>query len=203
MKTQRMLRPERRGLVYATLVFSLLVLAGVAWMSRVGGANVYERGERAVRSWFDEPEPWELARDTLSYEDKVTSGHASNGAVVGVPRLISGDVLEVNGTRFRLWGVRAVPGVYFCGTDGAQYSLGCGVRTEQAIAALTGGRMVACYERGVSIYGERMGQCFYMNLDLSAMLAEHGLARAVPTEVKQYTLRESFARSRGVGIWSR
>jgi endonuclease YncB( thermonuclease family) len=202
MKGQKVVRPERRGLVWATVIFSVLVLGGFGWMSQVGGGDVYERGQRAVRSWFNEPDPWEKTRDTLSYEDRVTSGHAKNGALVGVPRLLSGDTLDINGTRFRLWGVRAVPGVQFCGDASSQYKLGCGTRTEQAIPALTRGRMVACYERGKSVYGERLGQCFYMNLDLSAMMAEHGLARAEPNEVRQYTLRESFARSRRVGIWA-
>ena len=202
MKGQKVIRPERRGLIFAMVVFSILVVGGFAWMSQVGSADVYTRGERVVRSWFSAPESWERNRDELSYQDRVTSGHAKNGALVGVPRMLAADRLEINGTTFRLWGVRAVPGARFCGPSGPQFRLECGTTTEQAIPALTGGRMVACYDRGLSIYGEKLGQCYYMNRDLSGMMAEHGLARAVPSEVKQYTLREGIARSRRLGIWA-
>lgn len=186
-------------------IFSIAVLAGVAWVTKQdqGGDTPIElkdlspslpqfrsqgrsRSESAPRS------------QTSDGETRFTRSHRARGAVVGHTQVYRGDLISVAGTPFRLVDINEVRSYSHCGPS--MYSWPCGTTPMHALDLRIGDDQVACYNRGFNAQGEQLGQCFIENIDLGGWMVEHGMALPASNR-SDYNIKRSTARREGRGWW--
>lgn len=146
------------------------------------------------------PESSSPSQAALSPTDTLTYEHASRGAVIGYPRIIEADLIELNGTKLRLWGVDAPESEQWCTKNGRQWR--CGVEAQKALREHVAGNLIACYDKGLGEDDELvLGQCFLGHLDLNGWLARNGWAMAYRRATSMYSSRESMAKFQRLNIW--
>jgi len=181
-------------------MFAVLMMVGVGWVIRAGKLDQLARvmpqwSASGVASYF-------RSDKQLSPTDYETKQHEYKGAIVGPGEFLDGGRVRLGADEkiFRYWGVRTDDLAVVCSDN--RYHWPCGTRAQPALSSYVGGGLVACYDRGTSVRGERMGQCFRGVIDLGGMLVENGLAFEVASETPNYHIKQGLARSRHVGAWS-
>jgi endonuclease YncB( thermonuclease family) len=131
------------------------------------------------------------------------SGHAALAEVVGPPKIIDGDTLEVAGAVIRLHGIDAPELGQTCTIRGRAYD--CGRIARTALLDLTAGVAVSCRvpatEPGADAGEPRPGRCFAQGYDLSEGMAYTGWALAARQVSERYVVFEERARAAGRGLW--
>jgi endonuclease YncB( thermonuclease family) len=119
---------------------------------------------------------------------------AANAAeLVGTPRVLDGDTLEVDGARVRLLGIDAPER----GEPGA-------VEATSALLNIIAGREIACTDTGGRTHGRIVATCTVgKGSDLSALMVGYGWAAACAKFTPAYVGFEAAARERRAGIWRR
>jgi endonuclease YncB( thermonuclease family) len=197
MSRPRSIAPHHRGLISAVATFALLLFVGVGW---VIWANRIPALDREPTTYVPTPYATEGSGVPLSRVDEQTLGHQAQGALVGVPTVIGGDTIVIDGVRYRFWGVRAFSGYSHCGPN--PYGWACGTQPADALHAFTNGYLVACFDRGTGIDGQPVGQCMRGLLDVGGFMVSSGMATTVPQETRSYQLKLEVAKSGDQGIWS-
>lgn len=119
----------------------------------------------------------------------------------GVPRIIDGDTLDVDGRRVRLYGIDAPESAQPC-TDAQGREYACGQRATSALAGHINRRAVACEPRDVDDYGRVVAVCRLEGEDLNGWLVAEGLAVAYRHFSTAYAAEERRARAAGRGLWA-
>ena len=121
--------------------------------------------------------------------------------VTGVPRVVDGDTLVIQGERIRLHGMNAVESKQMCGDAGEQWA--CGQAATQAMARAVGGAPVQCQGQERDPYGRLVAKCWnQQGEDLSARMVDEGWAVAYRRYSMDYVQNEAHAKARGEGVWS-
>lgn len=121
--------------------------------------------------------------------------------IQGVPYVIDGDTLDIQGQRIRLFGINAPESKQSCGAAGEQWS--CGQAATQALRQIVGGQAVSCQVRDTDAYGRSVSTCVTRaGDDLSAAMVERGMANAYRRYSTAYVGLENQAKADGVGVWS-
>lgn len=122
--------------------------------------------------------------------------------ITGIPRIIDGDTLEVQGQRIRLHGVDAPELSQTCTRKGFTYH--CGAVTLVRLEALVSGRPVTCAPSGRDRYERVVARCYVgdPHIDLGGWLVREGLAVAYTKYSTDYLPQESVARGARLGLWS-
>jgi endonuclease YncB( thermonuclease family) len=116
---------------------------------------------------------------------------ADAAELVGTPRIVVGDTLEVAGTRVRLLGIDAPER----GEPGA-------VEATSALLNIIAGREVACTDTGARSHGRIVATCTAgRGGDLAALMVGYGWAAACARFTSAYVRHEAAARLRQAGIW--
>ncbi len=130
---------------------------------------------------------------------------ASAGVFAGVPRVIDGDGLEVDGRSLRLYGLDAPEiGQECIGGAGAPVTgaFDCGRWARDALVARIGGASVACTQIDLDRYDRPVVRCDLGGADLNAALVREGYALAYRRYSGDYIAAEEAARAARAGLWS-
>lgn len=201
--------PERRGLITALVVMSIMIFIGVYFIVKSSNVPLPERiaaqiqtpGLFAIPSFSSAKKETTATDKKLSHTDWTTQNHSKKGAIVGIPTFITGDYLRLQNKEFRLWGVNATTDYELCQANPHDWP--CGTTSRQALVLYTQGGLIACYERGVNAQGEQLAQCFRGDIDLNGLVVESGLGYALRSETTNYHLKEGMAKSRSAGVWNK
>jgi len=204
-------RPENRGLIIAVTLFGLAVLAGV---------HIVMTREKAMTDDGAELKP--LLPESIS---RITGGSGGaqaasrrrypgatlpetvwlemkrdQGAIVGQPEVVRGDLLRIAGKLVRLTGIDEVRGYSHCNAN--SFGWRCGTTPADALRIILGNRYVACMPAG---YNERREIVSTCNLpdgsDLSVLMLERGMATNATNRL-DFRMKENEARKSHYGYWS-
>lgn len=120
-------------------------------------------------------------------------------AISGPAVAIDGDTLEMTGFRIRLFGIDAVEGEQTCQRGGVAWR--CGEEARALLSDLVAGETIQCEQRDTDVYGRMVSVCRVGRVDLSAVMAEAGLAVALPQFSEAYVGHAERARAQGAGVW--
>ncbi|SFL20006.1 Endonuclease YncB, thermonuclease family [Methylorubrum salsuginis] len=123
-------------------------------------------------------------------------------SVSGKARVLNGDTLVVAGRVIGLYGV-AAPGLKQTCLDGKAQSYACGTVAAKSLAAHLREATVTCRVRETDDYGRAVSVCLRDKEDLSAWLAEKGLAMADRRRGQAaYVGAETLAWGKRRGLWA-
>jgi len=124
-----------------------------------------------------------------------------DAAYVGVTSVIDGDTIDIDGQRFRLFGIDAPESKQLCNNAAGQ-SYHCGQAAANALDKLIGRKTVSCVKKDMDRYRRIVAQCFGASQDLGAYLVGKGLAVAYVHYSQDYVAAERTARSKKMGLWA-
>lgn len=123
-------------------------------------------------------------------------------SVSGKARVLNGDTLVVGGRVVGLYGV-AAPGLKQTCLDRKAQSYDCGAAAAKALAAHLREATVTCRIRETDGYGRAVSVCLRDKEDLSAWMAEKGLAMADRRRGHAaYIGAETLAWGKRLGLWA-
>ena len=118
--------------------------------------------------------------------------------LVGVPRVVDGDTLVIDGVNIRLAGLDAPERAQECeDAGGATYA--CGRAATDYLRFLIDERETTCRGHGLDRYGRMIGACRANGVDLSEAMIRRGWAVAYLGDLDAI---EGVARERGIGMWA-
>jgi len=225
MSMAKNVKPQKRGMVAALVLACLFIFFGLLalrtrpalrqQMGQIisgaptadGGTNAGQSAQDVLGHIFSTP----TARDQTTTPpaadddvrqptaDRVTMAMASRGAIVGAPRLLSGNAVEVGGQAFTLWGIQIPSTNYQCTTGSRQWF--CGDEATKSLRDFIGDRKVGCYPKGQDLNGHAIGRCFVGYIDLGSHLVEEGWALQQPRITNDYNMVQELAKAHRAGLW--
>lgn len=115
-------------------------------------------------------------------------------------RAITGDVIELDGNRYCLFGVDAPDRGQHCALrNGKTYD--CSRIATTALMDLLAGAAVHCAPTGAKRMHCEVARCAADGFDLSGNMVHTGWALADPVEGESYLRKQELARSRRQGLW--
>ena len=127
---------------------------------------------------------------------------AAHAELAGAAVTISGDTIEVQGRRVRLYGVTAPGPDQLC--VGARAQWRCGMVAKRRLEQRIGSSSVTCREEGAARNGRVLGRCLVndgQGIELNRWLVESGWAFASGDHRQAYKEAEERAISSGAGLW--
>lgn len=131
---------------------------------------------------------------------KLSSDHSPSDSIVGVPRVVDGDTLEIANVKVRLFGIDAPEGRQLC-QDSSNQNYKCGDSATIELEKLIAGGQVSCEPRSKDRYGRTIAVCAFAGGDLGRELVLSGWAVAFEKYSRDYVKDESKAREQRVGLW--
>ena len=125
---------------------------------------------------------------------------AANNKVVGVPRIIDGDTLSIDGKRIRLHGIDAPENKQYCTKDGNSWH--CGRKATEALSRMVSGNMIECVWDKRDRYNRLIAICYLEDLNLNANMVKEGWALAYIRYSDDYVEQEQKAQKEFQGIWA-
>lgn len=113
---------------------------------------------------------------------------------------VDGDSLEIEGMRFRLFGIDALEARQTCTRRGEAWA--CGEEAAATLRGLIRNKTVSCDKKDIDRYGRIVAVCTADRRDLSQVMVSMGLAVALPEFTTDYVEWQDLARQRGLGIWA-
>ena len=111
-------------------------------------------------------------------------------------RVIDADTVDIDGTRYRLFGIDAPEANQTCRTWGRTWD--CGAAATEALMSRAGG--MSCESSGADRYGREIGVCSSGGQDLNAWLVANGWALAYRQFSEDYVSEEEQAQANKRGI---
>lgn len=119
--------------------------------------------------------------------------------ILGRPKVMSGDTLEIGGQRIRLAGIMAPVDGQSCRVGGRSYD--CHYISTTGLMDLTAGAVVRCLPQGQAPDGVLVAICYAGGYDLSEGMTYTGWALAYPRAGNPYLEFEEQARKGKHGLW--
>ena len=120
--------------------------------------------------------------------------------LVGKPRIIDGDTIEISGARVRLHGIDAPEVKQKCRKyEGAEYA--CGAMATFALAELVEEHRVKCVSSATARYGRKIATCYAGPVNLNLEMVRRGWAIVYRRYSALYSDIENQARSARRGLW--
>ena len=119
--------------------------------------------------------------------------------IIGQPRVIDGDTLEIAGQRIRLHGIDAPESKQLCRRNGERWR--CGKDATSALKAFLGSRPVSCEELDRDRYRRIVAKCTVGRIDIGRWMVSEGWAMAYRRYSTDYVSNEAKARTARRGIW--
>ncbi len=131
---------------------------------------------------------------------------AGQPEIVGLPRVIDADTLEISGQRIRLGGIDAPEMRETClRADGRRWA--CGQWATAQARALLEGQRLRCIDLGARTHRRVVGRCYLAGRDIAVLLIEAGAARPCLRHARDqgqdaaYTAAEARALRARAGIF--
>jgi endonuclease YncB( thermonuclease family) len=172
-------------------------------MSVVAGmTNVNSFCRRSVRHRNSVLHRFALAVTLSLCAGTVTAQHTSpKGTLVGIPHIVDGDTLIINGIRIRLEGIDAPETDQVC-LDAKAARWTCGIEARDRLKARVAGGELSCVDKGTDPYNRTLAICSLAGEDLNRWLVREGLALAYVQYSRLYVVSETEARHALRGLWS-
>ena len=126
----------------------------------------------------------------------------------GIPRIIDGDSLEINGHKIRLFGIDAPEKKQNCKKSflfifflNFHKKYECGLLATNKLKKLIGNNTVKCISESKDHYNRYLSICYLKNRDINSWLVKNGYAIAYKRYSKKYILEEQYAKKNKLGIW--
>src|SRR5262249_29312070 len=126
--------------------------------------------------------------------------HAQAAEISGVPRILDGDTVAINGMRVRLEGIDAPETDQIC-LDAGHKRWTCGIESRDHLVSFIADQMIKCVSSGVDRYGRALATCWLGTKNLNAAMVDEGWALAYVQYSKAYISNQERARTRQVGLW--
>jgi endonuclease YncB( thermonuclease family) len=126
---------------------------------------------------------------------------ALSADLTGIPRVVDGDTLVVNGIKIRLEGVDAPESDQLCLDEYAQRWT-CGITARDRLERKIGSNPISCSAIGEDKYKRTLAICRLGSEDLNRWLVREGLALSFVRYSHAYDGDEIFARENRLGLWS-
>lgn len=138
---------------------------------------------------------------SLVFAFSVTIALSANASQLsGIPTIVDGDTLDLQGTRIRLHGIDAPEAGQTCRKPG-KGTWKCGDAAIDRLAELSKGG-ITCSVSGDDVYGRSLAICHGPDgADINRMLVKDGFAWAFRKYSADYIAVEEHAKSKKVGIW--
>ncbi|MBF0424931.1 MAG: thermonuclease family protein [Magnetococcales bacterium] len=120
--------------------------------------------------------------------------------VIGVPRVVDGDSLVVNGQKIRLFGIDAWEHGQYC-LDTTRQLYPCGDMATAFLKGLIKTNPVHCQPLRHDRYHRLVSRCTLQGVDLGQVMVERGWAVAYTHYSKAYLPFEQSARAQRLGGW--
>ncbi|MCW0399248.1 thermonuclease family protein (plasmid) [Xanthomonas sontii] len=124
---------------------------------------------------------------------------AAAGAIIGVPQVIDGDTLQLNGQRIRLYAIDAPEIRQTCLHRTGEWD--CGNRAGLWLQQLIAGNEVFCTSQGSDRSGNVIASCMVGETDLGGAMVKNGWALAYRSVSKTYVIAETDAKRKRLGLW--
>jgi endonuclease YncB( thermonuclease family) len=123
--------------------------------------------------------------------------------ITGVPRVLDGDTIEIDGTKIRLLGIDApeTHPMQFC-LDPAGEKWDCGVTAHDELVEHVAAAPWTCHVTGLDRYGRSLAACEVNGEDIQQWLVRSGWAMSFVRYSHAYDADEKIARDSGNGIWA-
>ena len=128
-----------------------------------------------------------------------TSQTMAGGELTGVPEVIEGDIIALQGHRIRLLGIDAPEPGQRCLFREKLYD--CGEISRSALMDLTAGTEIGCTTLGEGPGGTVEALCRADSYDLSEGMVYTGWALPVDRGEEHYSRQLEQAKSKGHGLW--
>ncbi len=119
--------------------------------------------------------------------------------ISGIPTVIDGDTIDIDGQRIRLHGIDAPESKQIC-TEG-KIEWYCGKEATAALTLLIQGRQTDCWKTDTDRYGRTVAVCLTADKYLNALMVSGGHAVAYSKYSKAYVPLEQIARKEKRGLW--
>ena len=121
--------------------------------------------------------------------------------MVGAPRIVDGDTIEIADQRIRLYGIDAPEKEQICHTRKKNKPFPCGAFAARALSDLIAGQVVTCRRYDSKQAGPLLAICYVGRIDLNEQMVLQGWAFAYRKHGDKYTKAEIAARRLNEGLW--
>lgn len=125
----------------------------------------------------------------------------SAAELIGVPRIIDGDTVEISGVKVRLEGIDAPETDQFCLDDKSQ-PRECGKGVRDQLIKKSAGRSWTCRVSGHDVFHRSLATCHIDGDDIQRWMVRSGLALSFKRYSHAYDADETAARESRAGLWS-
>ena len=120
--------------------------------------------------------------------------------IVGKPRIIDGDTIELGGKRIRLYGIDAPESKQTCVLDGKPWN--CGQEATWALAYVLAEHWVTCRQTDIDRYNRIVAVCFVGgDHNINEYMVRNGWALAYRQYSMDYVSSEADAQREKIGLW--
>jgi endonuclease YncB( thermonuclease family) len=126
---------------------------------------------------------------------------ARSEELVGVPRIVDGDTVVINGTKIRLQGIDAPETEQFC-LDDKSHVATCGKGVRDRLIEKSAGRAWTCRVSGRDRFSRSLANCYVGDEDIQRWMVRSGFALAYRQYSHDYDADEDVAREARAGLWS-
>jgi endonuclease YncB( thermonuclease family) len=126
---------------------------------------------------------------------------AWGGEMVGVPRIVDGDTVQIGSAKIRLAGIDAPETDQLClDREGKRWA--CGIEARDRLIAKAGSKVWSCRSDSMDRYGRALAACQVERIDINRWLVREGWALAFTRYAHTYDSDEAIARQSALGLWS-
>ncbi|WP_234831264.1 RlpA-like double-psi beta-barrel domain-containing protein [Rhodopseudomonas palustris] len=124
-----------------------------------------------------------------------------NVEIVGVPRVLDGDTVEISGAKLRLLGIDAPELDQLCfDAKGDRFS--CGIAARDELARRFGDKSWTCKVAGADDEGQKLATCQVESETVEEWMAGAGWAMAFTRHTRHAEKPEAVARQARSGLWA-
>lgn len=122
-------------------------------------------------------------------------------AATGPARVVDGDTIRIDGTRFRLAGIDAPEMGQPCvNREGRAFD--CGEVARRGLEEVVAGRDVSCTAETIDRYDRPVARCMVDGTDLAEVMVKSGFAVPFAEYSDSYTALGEVAQTNKVGVWN-
>lgn len=121
--------------------------------------------------------------------------------MIGVPRIVDGDTIEIADQRIHLYGIDAPEEKQVCHTRKKDKPFPCGKFAARALSDLIAGQVVTCRRNGSNEANAPLAICYVGRIDLNEQMVLQGWALAFRKHSDKYAKAENAARRLNEGLW--
>jgi endonuclease YncB( thermonuclease family) len=121
--------------------------------------------------------------------------------IIGIPRIVDGDTVQIGTTNIRLEGIDAPEADQLClDREGKRWT--CGIEARDRLIQKAGGKIWTCHINSIDRYGRSLATCEVEGANINRWLVLEGWAMSFARYSHVYDVDEHGARQAQVGLWS-